>query len=82
MDVTLPSRTNVDLYAVTGFDVNKRLKVTNLATNDVRLSTTEAGLINDHVPLKPYGVGFNETTDVTAWATCSSGGAINVQEVT
>lgn len=81
MNVTLPPRTNVDLYAATGFDTSRRLKVTNLVTDDVRLSTTEAGLIDDHVPLGPYKTGYNETTDTTAWATCSTGGGVNVQEV-
>ena len=81
MNVTLPARTAVDLYAVTGIAVGTQLKVSNLTTQDVRLSTTEAGLVNDHVVMGMYSAATNETGDAEAWAICVGGGGVNVREI-
>ena len=40
MNVTLPQRIAVDLYIATGITVGAQLKVTNLTTGAVRLSTS------------------------------------------
>ena len=77
----LPRRVAVDLYAATGITVGNQIRVTNLTTGDVRLSTSEAGLVNDHVPLKPYAQALNEVGDTGAWALSTGGGGVNVKEI-
>ena len=82
MNVTLPPRTPVDLYAATGITVGAQLRVSNIATTDVRLSTTEDGLVDDHVPITVYEQAVNNAGDVGAWASAAQlGGAVNVVEV-
>jgi hypothetical protein len=80
MNVNLPPNTPVDLYAATGITVGARLKVNNLSTGDVRLSISEAGLLNNHIPLGPYECATNETGDTGAWALTVGGGGLNVRE--
>lgn len=80
-NVDLPARTAVNLYAATGFTVGVQLKVTNLTTRDVRLSTTSPGLVNDHVPIGPYTQAKNDVGDPGAFALCVGGGGVNVEEV-
>lgn len=80
-NVKLPKRTVVDLYAVTGITVGNQIKVTNLTTGDVRLSTSEAGLVNDHIPIGPYTQALNDVGDLGAFALSTGGGGVNVQEV-
>lgn len=79
-NVTLPARTPVDLYAATPFTVGTVLKVTNIGASDVRLSESEVGLGNDHIPIKPYAQAENEATDTGAWASSVVIGAVNVVE--
>ncbi len=81
MNVTLPARTAVDLYAATGITVGTQLKVTNLTTGDVRLSVSESGLVDNHIPLNAYEQALNDAGDAGAWATCGIGGGVNVQGV-
>lgn len=80
-NVTLPAKTPVDLYAATGITVGNKLRVTNLTTGDVRLSTSQVGLNTDHVPLNAYEQALNDTGDVGAWAVSSTGGGVNVKGV-
>lgn len=81
MNVILEARTPVDLYLATGITVGTQLRVTNLTTGDVRLSESEVGLNNDHIPLNAYEQAVNETTDVGAWASSTRTGGVNVKEV-
>lgn len=81
MNVSLPANIPVNLYSTTGITVGKVLKVSNLTTYDVRLSTSSAGLANNHVPLKPYGQATNDVGDTGAWALCIGNGGVNVEEV-
>ncbi len=80
MNVKLPGRTPVDLYAATGITVGTRLIAVNQTTGDVRLSTSEAGLQSDHIPLKPYATLTNDAGDTGAWAMTTIVGSINVRE--
>lgn len=80
MNVKLPKRTAVDLYAATGITVGNKIKVSNLTTGDARLSESEAGLVNDHVPLGPYAQALNDLGDPGAWALSTGGGGVNVVE--
>lgn len=80
-NVVLPKQTAVDLYVATGITVGVQIKVSNLTTGDVRLSISEAGLVNDHVPLGPYAQAINDTGDAGAWALSTGGGGVNVVEV-
>ncbi len=79
-NVKLPANTAVNLYAATGINVGTQLIAINQTSGDVRLSTSEAGLNTDHVPLNVYGSLRNETGDAGAWAISTSGGSINVRE--
>lgn len=81
MNVTLPPRTPVDLYAATGITVGAQLKINVIGPGDVRLSESEAGLVTDHIVLKTYECATNETGDTGAWSSSVSGSAINVKEV-
>lgn len=81
MNVTLPPRTPVDLYAATGITVGAQLEVYVIGAGDVRLSDSEAGLINDSVVLKTYDTGTNDAGDAGAWSSSVSGSGINVKEV-
>ena len=80
-NITLPARTAVDLYVASGISVGTQLKVTNLTTGDVRLSVSEAGLVDNHIPLNAYKQALNEATDAGAWALSTGGGGINVEGV-
>ena len=81
MNVTLPQRIAVDLYIATGITVGAQLKVTNLTTGAVRLSISEQGLIDDHIPLNAYVQAKNDAGDAGAWAMSTGGGGINVVQV-
>lgn len=81
MNVTLPPRTTVDLYAATGITVGTQLKVSVIGAGDVRLSDSEAGLTSNHVTVKTYTGATNESGDAGAWALSVSGSALNVKEV-
>lgn len=81
MNVILQARIAVDLYAATGVTVGTQLKVTNLTTGDVRLSTSEAGLADNHVPLNAYKQALNDSGDSGAWALSTGGGGVNVEEI-
>lgn len=81
MNVTLPSRTPVDLYATTGITVGAQLKVSVNGAGDVRLSDSEAGLVTDHIVLKCYDCAQNDAGDTGAWALSVSGSGLNVKEV-
>ena len=79
-NVTLPRGVAVDLYAATGITPGVQLRVGNLSTSDVRLSTSEAGLVNDHRVMGPYQAAENDLGDLQAWALSVTGGGINVRE--
>jgi hypothetical protein len=84
MNVKLPSRTWVDLYASTGITVGLQIKTINITPNDVRLADTtiEPTPADDHIPLLfGRGVYQNDIGDLGAWAMCVAGGAIDVKEV-
>ncbi len=81
MNVTLPARTPVDLYAATGFTIGAQLTSINLTSGDVRLSVLESELTSDHVVIGPYMSATNDDGDAGAWAMSVSGGSINVKEV-
>lgn len=81
MNVLLPARTPVDLYSATGIPVGTKIRVSNLTTNDVRLSVSQLGLSNDHIVMKPYEQACNNTGDTGAWASCTGEGGVNVSEV-
>lgn len=81
MNVTLPASTPVDLYAATGITVGAQLKVSNITTGDVRLSTSEVGITDDHIPLGPYEQAVNDVGDSGAWAMSNVIGGVNVKEV-
>ncbi len=81
MNVTLPSRTTVNLYTATGITVGTQLKVSVIGAGDVRLATSEAGLVTDHIVLKCYECGQNDTGDTGAWALSVSGSGVNVKGV-
>ncbi len=78
MNVDLPRNTPVDLYAATGITVGVQLRVSNLTTGDVRLSTSEAGLVDNHVPITGYEQAVNSVGDAGAWALSTGGGGVNV----
>ena len=79
-NVTLPPRTPVNLYAVTGITVGTVLTISNLGVGDVRLSTSETGLQDDYVPLNAYEQAVNAATDPGAWAYSVGGAGVNVRE--
>ena len=81
MNVTLPARTAIDLYAETGFNLGADLLLTNLTTTDVRLSTTEQGVVDNFIRVKPYDRKLYRAGG-DAWIMSSSGGAVNVIEAT
>ncbi len=80
-NVKLAKGVAVDLYLATGITVGNQIKVSNQTTGDVRLSTSEAGLLNDHIPIGPYTQALNDAGDPGAWAMSTGGGGVNVQEV-
>lgn len=79
MNVDLPARTTVDLYAATGITVGLQIKVTNLTTRDVRLSESSPGIVNNHIPIGPYTQAQNDVGDPGAFALCVGGGGVNVE---
>lgn len=79
-NINLTAKTKVDLYVASGIAVGTPIVVSNLGTGDVRLSTSEAGLINDFVPLDSYEQAVNKATDPGAWAFSVSGAGVNVKE--
>jgi hypothetical protein len=85
MNVTLPERTYVDLYAETGITVGVQIEVLNIATNDVRLyatASTPDPKSDDHLPLaKDREAARNQIGDPGAWAISVAGGAVDVREV-
>lgn len=81
MNVLLPARTPVDLYSATGIPVGTKLRVSNLTTSDVRLSTSQIGLSNDHIVMRPYEQACNNANDIGAWASCTNEGGVNVSEI-
>lgn len=83
MNITLPQREMVNLYAATGFVVGTKLRVTNLTPDSVRLySQAAASFTDDHYPCEfrqcPV---INNAGDAGAWALSVTGGAVDVQEV-
>lgn len=84
MNVKLPAKTFVDLYAATGFTVGTKLKVKNLTPDSVRLFSTAAEPLptDDHYPCEFRECPVtNEDTDLGAWAMSVTGGGVDVQEV-
>lgn len=79
-NVTLSPKTAVNLYATTGISVGTVIIASNLGTGDIRLSTSEAGLQDDYVPLNAYEQAINKASDLGAWAYSVSGAGINVKE--
>lgn len=79
-NVTLTANVPVDLYAATGITVGTQLRVSNISTSDVRLSTSELGLDNDHIVMNMYEQAVNKSGDSGAWAVSKSDGAINIVE--
>ena len=79
-NVTLPPNTAVDLYVESGIATSVAITVTNLGTGDIRLSTTQAGVQNDFIPLNAYEQASNKSSDPGAWAFATSGGGVNVKE--
>lgn len=79
-NVTLPPKIAVNLYAATGISAGTVIVASNLGTGDIRLSTTEAGLQDDYVPLNAYEQAVNKATDPGAWAYSVGGAGINVKE--
>lgn len=78
-NVKLTKNVAVDLYAVTGISNALRLQVSAITSSDVRLSTIEAGLKNDHITLPPYHQATNDLTDTEAWAVSTADSAVNVR---
>ena len=85
MNVTLPPRTPVNLYAATGIAVGTVLKTVNNSSGLIRLYATEnePTTSDDSYPLI-FGCCCNEVTndatDLGAWALCVEGGSIIVEE--
>ena len=84
MIVKLPPRTWVDLYAAVGASAGDLLRVTLVASNDVRLSWV-AGTptaLDDYIMLNQYHpAAINEATDLGAWAMGAGNSAILVEEL-
>lgn len=78
-NVKLTKNVPVELYAETGISNALRLQVSAITTSDVRLSTTQAGVTNDHVTLPPYHQATNDLTDTEAWVMSTANAAINVR---
>ncbi len=83
MNVILPSKTLVDLYANTGIVVGAKIRVTNLTPDSVRLYSQETPVLtDDHYPCEFRQCPVvNNDGDAGAWALSVTGGGVDVQEV-
>lgn len=84
MNVTLPPRTPVNLYASTGITVGTQISTLNLTPSDVRLYWTVGApnASDDHVVLLyGRGMGVNDAGDPGAWAMSVAGSEIDVKVV-
>lgn len=80
-NIPLPKGAAIDLYAAASITVGVKIQTSNLTSNDVRLSTSEAGLVNDHIPLGPREQAVNDSGDTGAFALSVGGGGVNVRAV-
>ena len=81
-NVKLTKNVPLELYAFTGISNALRLRVSAITTSDVRLSTTQAGVADDHITLPPYHQATNDLTDTEAWVMSTADSAVNVRGIT
>lgn len=80
-NVTLVKNTPTNLYSESGIAPGTQIRVSNIGTGDVRLSTTEQGTSDDYIVLNTRDQAQNDSGDTGAWAFSTVSGGVNVSEV-